>query len=155
MSDFPDSTGSASSVNSVDSPGKAGARRRGTAAAAGVPDASPVCQTLCEHVEAIEHVRRAMPHDGDVTALAELFKALGDGTRVRMLLALAAHELCVCDLTSIIGMTQSAVSHQLRYLRAVKLVRYRREGKNVFYSLDDEHVTSLLGQALEHIRENR
>lgn len=139
-----------------DLPEEAAARHRGDSAGERcLPDANPVCQTLCEHVEAIEHVRGTMPQDGDVVALAELFKALGDGTRVRMLLALAAHELCVCDLTSIIGMTQSAVSHQLRYLRAVKLVRYRKEGKNVFYSLDDEHVTSLLGQALEHIRENR
>ncbi len=112
-----------------------------------------VCQTLCEHADAIEDVRQAMVADGDVLALAELFKVLGDGTRVRMLLALARRELCVCDLSAVIDMSQSAVSHQLRYLRAAKLVRYRKEGKNVFYALDDEHVTGLLMQALEHIRE--
>lgn len=114
---------------------------------------NPVCQSFCEHTDAIEDVRKAMADDAHITALAELFKLLGDGTRVRMLLALARRELCVCDLTSIIGMSQSAVSHQLRYLRAAKLVRYRKEGKNVFYSLDDDHVTGLLMQGLEHIRE--
>lgn len=114
---------------------------------------NPVCQSFCEHTDAIDDVRSAMAQEADIIALAELFKVLGDGTRVRMLLALARRELCVCDLTAIIGMSQSAVSHQLRYLRAAKLVRYRKEGKNVFYALDDEHVTGLLGQALEHIRE--
>ncbi|UZP67251.1 metalloregulator ArsR/SmtB family transcription factor [Desulfovibrio mangrovi] len=114
---------------------------------------NPVCQSFCEHTDAIEDVRKAMADDVHITALAELFKMLGDGTRVRMLLALARRELCVCDLTAIIGMSQSAVSHQLRYLRTAKLVRYRKEGKNVFYSLDDDHVTGLLMQGLEHIRE--
>lgn len=116
-------------------------------------DIQPVCQTFCEHTDAIEAVREAMADDADILALADLFKILGDATRVRMLLALAQRELCVCDLTAIIGMSQSAVSHQLRYLRAAKLVRYRKEGKNVFYALDDDHVTGLLMQALDHIRE--
>ncbi|MFV0350577.1 MAG: ArsR/SmtB family transcription factor [Halodesulfovibrio sp.] len=116
-------------------------------------EVNPVCQSFCEHTDAIDDVRASMADDTHITALAELFKLLGDGTRVRMLLALARRELCVCDLTAVIGMSQSAVSHQLRYLRAAKLVRFRKEGKNVFYSLDDGHVTSLLLQGLEHIRE--
>ena len=87
--------------------------------------------------------------------LAALFKALGDPTRVRILAALALRELCVCDLCAILDMSQSAVSHQLRLLRTARLVRFRRDGKNVFYSLDDEHVLALFAQGLEHVRHDR
>ncbi|GAB7023063.1 hypothetical protein JCM12178A_16210 [Salidesulfovibrio brasiliensis] len=85
--------------------------------------------------------------------MAELFKALGDYTRVRILHALSVSELCVCALAEVLEMSQSAISHQLRLLRAARLVRYRKEGKNVFYALDDEHVEMLLKQGFAHISE--
>lgn len=93
-----------------------------------------------------------MPDEAQLQELASLFKTLGDTTRVRILACLAAGELCVCDLSAVLSMGQSAVSHQLRLLRAAKLVRSRREGKNVFYALDDEHVLALFDQGLEHVR---
>lgn len=114
-----------------------------------------VCQATCVHGERIEEVHRGMTAEGDLQALAELFKALGDLTRVRILEALSLTELCVCDLTEILALSQSAVSHQLRLLRAAKLVKYRREGKNAYYSLDDEHVAHLFAEALDHIKEDR
>lgn len=114
-----------------------------------------ICQAACVHDERIAEVRAGMASEADLQGLAELFKTLGDLTRVRILEALSRAELCVCDLAEVLGLTQSAVSHQLRVLRAAKLVRYRREGKNAFYSLDDQHVERLFGQALDHIREER
>ncbi|MEE8219912.1 MAG: metalloregulator ArsR/SmtB family transcription factor [bacterium] len=83
--------------------------------------------------------------------LAEIFRALGDPTRVRILHSLAASELCVCDLAAILGMSQSAVSHQLRLLRSLRLVRHRREGRMVYYALDDDHIEKLLAQGLDHV----
>lgn len=115
-----------------------------------------VCEELCEHEQthapAIARATEAMPPVEQLQELASLFKALGDATRVRILAALAAGELCVCDLSAVLDMSQSAISHQLRLLRAAKLVRFRREGKNVFYSLDDAHVLALFDQGLEHVR---
>lgn len=118
-----------------------------------MPELTPVCQITCVHDEAVAKVRKAMPSSEHLNSLSELFKILGDGTRMRILNALSHHELCVCDLVTIIGMSQPAVSHQLRLLRTAKLVRYRKVGKNVFYSLADDHVTVLLSTALEHILE--
>lgn len=86
--------------------------------------------------------------------LAETFRVLGDVTRVRILDALATGELCVCDLASLLGLTESAVSHQLRLLRGLRLVRSRRDGRMVFYTLDDQHIVSLFAQALEHVAES-
>jgi DNA-binding transcriptional ArsR family regulator len=88
-----------------------------------------------------------------VTALADTFRALGDPTRVRILDVLSHGELCVCDLAAVLSLSQSAVSHQLRLLRALRLVRARREGRMVFYALDDLHVVDLLGQGLRHVAE--
>jgi len=88
------------------------------------------------------------------SALAETFKVLGDVTRVRILDALARTELCVCDLAELIGLTESAVSHQLRLLRGMRLVRPRRDGRMVFYSLDDHHIVRLFEQGLEHVEES-
>ena len=116
-------------------------------------DNAPVCQITCVHEEAVVETKAAMLPEEQIGSLSELFKILGDRTRVRILLALSKHELCVCDLVQIIGMSQPAVSHQLRLLRTAKLVRYRKSGKNVFYSLADDHVTSLLFTALEHVLE--
>ena len=94
-----------------------------------------------------------MPQDEVLYDLAELFKVFGDSTRIKILYALFEAELCVCDMAQLLGLTQTAVSHQLRVLKANKLVKFRREGKNIFYSLSDDHVRSILGQGMEHIRE--
>src|SRR5437870_5246015 len=88
-----------------------------------------------------------------VDALAETFKVLGDGTRVRMLDALSRSELCVCDLARLLGLSDSAVSHQLRVLRGMRLVRPRRDGRMIFYTLDDQHIVRLFEQGLEHVQE--
>jgi len=112
-----------------------------------------VCEQTHVHEQNVREVRSRMPFGKEPEDMAELFKVLGDRTRVRILHALSLRELCVCDLGDILDMTPSAVSHQLRILRAAKLVKYRRQGKNAFYSLDDSHVQTIFEQALEHIRE--
>ncbi len=111
-----------------------------------------VCGHQELHPASLEAVRAAMPEDAELFYLAELFRVLGDHTRVRILKALSLSELCVCDIAELLGMTHSAVSHQLRALRAARLVRYRRDGKNVFYAIDDEHVDGLIRQGLDHVR---
>ena len=116
-------------------------------------DAFDVCQTKCIHPEKIVKTREAMCSEKDLTDLAEVFKVLGDFTRVRILQALSIEELCVCDISALFDLTQSAVSHQLRLLRAAKLVKFRKEGKIVFYSLDDDHVRNLFAQGLKHVKE--
>jgi DNA-binding transcriptional ArsR family regulator len=97
--------------------------------------------------------RSALTHADAVTRVADTFRLLGDPTRVRILDALAAGELCVCDLAQVLGVSESAVSHQLRLLRGVRLVRPRRAGRQVFYRLDDQHIISLFQQALGHVEE--
>ncbi len=101
-----------------------------------------------------DRVQAALPHLlDDLTAirLAETFKALSDPTRLRIVSLLADAELCVCDLAAALGMTQSAISHQLRTLRELRLVRWRREGRQIFYALDDEHVADLFRRGLDHV----
>ena len=114
--------------------------------------ASDVCEQLCEHPQAICLAKAAMLPEEDARQVAELFKILGDPTRVKILHALSARELCVCDIAAVVAMGQSAVSHQLRLLRGARLVKYRKEGKMVWYSLDDAHISLLLAQGLEHIQ---
>jgi DNA-binding transcriptional ArsR family regulator len=97
------------------------------------------------------HAQEQLLDEPSALRLAELFKALSDPTRVRMLSALAAGELCVCDIAAALDMTQSAISHQLRVLRQLRLVRRRRDGQMAFYTLDDEHVSDLFRQGLEHV----
>jgi len=99
--------------------------------------------------------RDALLPSETVAPLAETFRLLGDGTRVRMLDALSHGELCVCDLAALIGLSESAVSHQLRQLRGMRLVRPRRAGRLVFYALDDQHIMSLFEQGLRHVQEGR
>ena len=99
----------------------------------------------------VARVRSAMASDETIGALSETFRALGDATRTRIVFALSREELCVCDLAALLGVTQSAVSHQLRGLRSLKLVRTRRDGRLVYYALDDAHVTMLYTQALDHV----
>ncbi len=112
-----------------------------------------VCQTHCLHPEKLDKAREAMEPDERLARLAELFKTLGDFTRVRILQALSIEELCVCDIAALLDLSQSAVSHQLRLLRAAQLVRYRKEGKIVYYALDDDHVYTLFTQGIEHVKE--
>ncbi len=112
----------------------------------------PLCDQEFVHSEVVEQVKAQMLPDAEVAGLSGLFKILGDPTRIRIMWALEQSEMCVCDLSLALGMTKSAVSHQLNTLRQVKLVKYRREGKNVYYSLDDGHVNSLIEIAREHIR---
>lgn len=105
------------------------------------------------HPGRVAELRGALIDEGDVTELAETFRALGDPTRVRMLDALSQGELCVCDLAALVRMSESAVSHQLRLLRTLRLVKPRREGRMVFYSLDDRHIITLFRQGLKHVQE--
>ena len=97
--------------------------------------------------------RQRIPPDQAVYQLAELFKTFGDPTRIRILTALSSQELCVCEIADLLDMSQSAISHQLRVLKQMGLVKFRREGKTVFYSLADRHVSTILSQGLEHVNE--
>ena len=110
------------------------------------------CSEFGLHECSIARARQALPPERQVGRLADVFKALGDPTRLRIILALQMGELCVCDLAEVLAMSQSAISHQLRVLRGLHLVRNRRAGKEVFYSLDDDHVLSMLAQAADHVR---
>ncbi len=112
-----------------------------------------VCQTRCLHRESVDAALAAMPPEKELRDLAEFYKLFADPTRLRILSALGSCELCVCDLAETLKMSHSAVSHQLRLLRAGKLVKYRRQGKMAFYSLDDHHVETVVTQGLAHIRE--
>ncbi|HBD86371.1 MAG TPA: transcriptional regulator [Clostridiales bacterium] len=105
------------------------------------------------HEEAVKAAREAMLPPDVFSIVSSFFKVLGDETRIRILWALDVRELCVCDLAGVLGMTKSAVSHQLGTLRRAKLVKSRREGKTVFYSLDDEHVKNMLKAGVEHVHE--
>ena len=116
-------------------------------------NAAPTCEDHMIHTDIAEAVRREMPTEDELFDLAELFKIFGDSTRVKILYLLFESEMCVCDIAELTGVTVSAVSHQLRVLKSAKLVKFRKEGKSVFYSLADEHVGSILAQGLEHIRE--
>ena len=114
---------------------------------------SPCCEENLVHQDAVEQVRGLLPPDETLYDLAELFKIFGDSTRVKILYALLESELCVCDIAKLMEVTQSAVSHQLRVLKNSKLVKFRREGKTVYYSLADDHVIHILAQGMEHILE--
>lgn len=113
---------------------------------------NPKCSDNHIHREAVERAVDSMVDGWTATRLAQVFAALSDPSRVRLISALLAGELCVHDLAAALGMSQSAVSHQLRLLRSLNLVRYRKEGRVVYYTLDDEHVEHLFRMGLEHIR---
>lgn len=113
----------------------------------------PSCETKHVHGELIKQVNALLPDTDSLYDLAELFKIFGDSTRIRILFVLLESEMCVCDLAETLQMTASAISHQLRVLKAADLVRYRRDGKTVYYSLADDHVRSILSQGIEHINE--
>lgn len=112
-----------------------------------------VCNCSIIHEDIIREVKNNIPSEEILYSLSELFKVLGDATRVKILYALLNSEMCVCDIAALFGMTQSAISHQLRILKQSRLVKYRREGKIVYYSLDDEHVKEIFDQGLIHISE--
>lgn len=112
-----------------------------------------VCEFLCTHESVVAEVREHMPNEDTLFELAEFYKVFGDSTRIRILTVLRRHEMCVCDLATILSMNQSAISHQLRILKQARLIASRREGKQVFYSLADTHVHHLLDTAIEHIAE--
>lgn len=105
------------------------------------------------HKDVIEKVNGALPADETLYDLAEFFKVFGDSTRIKIICALFEAEMCVCDLAALLGITQSAISHQLRTLKAARLVRYRRDGKVIYYSLDDEHIKHIFDEGLRHITE--
>ena len=111
------------------------------------------CEATEVHEELLALVREKMPEEEAHCDLSERFKVFGDSTRIRILFVLFEAEVCVCDLAAALGMTQSAVSHQLRILKQNKLVKSRREGKSIFYSLADGHVRTIIDQGLEHIEE--
>lgn len=111
------------------------------------------CDFTEVHEELLRTVSQKMPSEESLCDLAELFKVFGDSTRIRILFVLFEAEVCVCDLAAALGMTQSAVSHQLRILKQSRLVKSRREGKSVFYALADNHVRTIIDQGLEHITE--
>lgn len=112
------------------------------------------CGYLCVHEDTVAQVQAALPQEDTLIQLADLFKVFGDGTRIRILYVLFEAEVCVCDLAKLLGMTQSAISHQLRLLKQARLVKSRRDGKTIFYALADEHVRTLLQQGMEHINED-
>jgi DNA-binding transcriptional ArsR family regulator len=111
------------------------------------------CSCDVIHEDIVKQVKKAMPEEELLYDLADLFKVFGDSTRIRILWALDAAEMCVCDIAYLLDMTQSAISHQLRVLKQAKLVKNRREGKTVYYSLDDDHVKQIFSMGLVHITE--
>ena len=113
----------------------------------------PDCEEHELHRDRIEDGRRNMPPECELYDLSDFFKVLGDSTRIKILFAIDGGALCVCDIAELVGMTKSAVSHQLKILRAADLVTYKKVGKNVFYELADDHVRHIIECALEHIRE--
>lgn len=113
-----------------------------------------ICEVFNPDNQVVEVMKEKELADEVVYDLAELFKTMGDPTRIKILYALKERELCVCDLSELLNMSSSAISHQLRVLRNNKLVKYRKEGRSVYYSLDDDHVMCLFGQGLEHVLED-
>lgn len=111
------------------------------------------CDFLHVHDSLVDQVRQKLPDEDTLYDLSELFRMFSDSTRIRILYALSATELCVCDIATLLGMTQSAISHQLRALKNARLVKARREGKTVFYSLADDHVKTIISQGIDHVRE--
>ena len=112
------------------------------------------CDCIHVHEDIVEKVEEKMPQDEQLADLAEFFRIFGDATRIRILYVLMCSEMCVCDIATLLGMTQSAISHQLKILKQNKLVKSRREGKSIFYSLADDHVRTIISMGREHIEED-
>ncbi|MFA5341157.1 MAG: metalloregulator ArsR/SmtB family transcription factor [Clostridia bacterium] len=111
------------------------------------------CEYIHIHEETVNTVKKSIPSENKLYDLSDLFKIFGDKTRIKILYALSYAEMCVCDIARLTEMTQSAISHQLKILKSSKLVKYRKEGKSIFYSLADGHVETILKQGREHIEE--
>lgn len=111
------------------------------------------CEVVSINQENVKRIKEKIPEDGKIFDIAELFKVFGDSTRMKIICALLEDELCVCDIAEITNSTPSAISHQLRVLKQAKLVKYRKEGKTVYYSLDDDHVKEIYEKGREHIEE--
>lgn len=114
-----------------------------------------ICNCTIIHEDIVNKVKECIPEEETLYDLADLFKVLGDSTRIKVLCALFEAEMCVCDIAALLGMSQSAISHQLRVLKQARLVKYKKEGKVVYYSLEDEHVKRIFDQGLIHISEKR
>lgn len=115
---------------------------------------SLMCDCDVVHDDAVHRAKAAMEDVDTLFAVSDFLKVMGDSTRMRILAALDSGELCVCDLSAVLNMTKSAISHQLKTLKDAKLVKFRREGKNVFYSLEDDHVRTIIETGIEHIKED-
>ena len=111
------------------------------------------CEEHVVHMDAVDHARSAMPGDEITSAASDFFKAFSDKTRLRILTALVTGELCVCDIAALLGMSQSAISHQLRFLKQARLVKSRKSGKTVYYALCDDHIQIILAQGIAHVQE--
>lgn len=116
-------------------------------------DCQEICESVVIHKEVVENTKTKMPDDTSLNELADFFKIFGDSTRVRILWALSLNQMCVCDIAALLNMSQSSISHQLRVLKQNKFVKNRRDGKVVYYSLLDEHISYILKQGLTHISE--
>lgn len=116
-------------------------------------DKLEVCKTVQVHEDVVQMVSEKLPDESQLYSLADLFKNFGDSTRLKILFVLMEVEMCVCDLAQVLSMSQSAISHQLRVLKTNKLVKSRRDGKQIFYSLDDEHVRGIICQGMDHVSE--
>ena len=112
-----------------------------------------ICDCNVIHQDVVDNVSKNLPEFNTFLKLADFFKLLGDTTRAKILFSLDKHEMCVCDIANIVKTTQSAISHQLRILKQAKLVKFRKEGKVVYYSLDDEHISQIVKKGREHIEE--
>ncbi len=127
-------------------------RKRGMGTDPALPT-EDLCEVSVIHVEKVRALKNRLLPRQTVQGLAELFKVMGDPTRTKIIYALSEEELCVCDLAAVLGMRVSAVSHHLRLLRNLRLVKFRKEGRMVYYSLDDQHVISILMEGLKHVEE--
>lgn len=116
-------------------------------------NSAPSCEYIHAHEEVISKVNEVMPDEELLYDLAELYKVFGDSTRIKILFVLFESEVCVCDIAQLLNMSISAISHQLRVLKQAQLIKFRREGRTVFYSLADDHVRTILGQGMDHICE--
>ena len=115
--------------------------------------AEGICEFMHVHEEIVNKVEKVMPDEQELVDLSEFFKIFGDSTRIKILYVLSQSEMCVCDIATLLQMGQSAISHQLRILKQMRLVKFRRDGKTVFYSLSDDHIQTILAQGMEHINE--
>lgn len=114
-----------------------------------------ICKENCPHYNRINEILKIEPKEEEIMEMADVFKLFSDSTRLRIICSILNNELCVCDLCELLQLTQSNVSHQLQLLRTSKLVKYRKEGKQVYYSLQDEHIEKIIKMALEHIKEEK